>query len=78
MYYFKLSHSRRPKTYTSSAVYKSCKSALRAGAEMLFYYCYGMQAEYNQLSVCKKQGDHSKRVYFLSASKLLNYDYVNG
>ena len=45
---------------------------------MLLYYCYGMKAEYNQLSVCKKQGDHSKRVYFIATSKLMNYDYVNG
>lgn len=78
MYYFRLSHSRRPKTYTSSVVYKSCKSALRAGAEMLLYYCYESKAEYNQLTVCKKQGDYSRRVYFIAASKLLNYEHVNG
>ena len=78
MYYFRLSPSRRTKTYTSPAVYKSCKSALKAGAEMLLYYCYESKAEYNQLDVFKKQGDHSRRVYFIAASKLLNYEHVNG
>lgn len=78
MYYFRLSHSRRPKTYTSPAVYKSSKSALKAGAEMLIYYCYEMRAEYNQLDVFKKRGDHPQRVYFIAASKLLNYDHVVG
>lgn len=78
MYYFRLSHSKRSKTYTSPAVYKSSKSALRAGAEMLLYYCYELKAEYNQLDVFKKQGDHSRRVYFIAASKLLNYEHVVG